>query len=536
MVRISRSTGVPAGDIAVLPAYLIPSFVGALGWLFALEPFGIRPYGIGGILIVWVATYAPLAYLLVRPALETTIPPLALASWIHGISGVRSIRTLLPPLFVPLASVGGIIYLALLGNFGVPQILGAPAHVSTLATAAYARLLSPIRTDPLGDAAAVGVILAIVSLPAFGGRFQAVEIGTLRSLPLAYGFPARALLVGFGVLAVGIPLSGLVREALVNPYTGALDPQFGAAFAYPIARAGTLHSLLLAAIVTVVLVGFAAIMVPHPRGLGTLRRALDPNYLLPGTLLGIGLILLLARTALYGTPAILLVAYALHFAPLALRGLEAGAGGIDRLVLAARVHGVPWARSWVRIGVPMMRPYLGAAAFMIFPLAFSELTLSALLYAPGSETLGVSVLSALNGGQYGQGAALGLLALAVSLLALGVSEADLNPLDAEAGVAHEGVRAKRRFRREPRGGERRDRGATRRVGLREDDRAEPDRGGLAPGSRPGLDRRGRRHPAPAAGTWARLRLSGLRAMAAPNGGARTRADRLCATDRISAPC
>jgi len=101
-------------DLAVLPAYLLPSFVAALGWIFALEPLRVRPYGPLWILAVWTATYAPLAYLLLRPALERTIPRLALASWVHGVHGIRSLRTLVPPLFLPLGSVAGIIYLALL--------------------------------------------------------------------------------------------------------------------------------------------------------------------------------------------------------------------------------------------------------------------------------------------------------------------------------------------------------------------------------------------------------------------------------------
>jgi len=405
-------------DLAVLPAYVIPSFVAALGWLFALEPLRIRPYGPLWILVVWTATYAPLAYLLLRPALARTIPRLALASWIHGVDGFRSLRTLLPPLFLPLGAAGGIIYLALLGNFGVPQILGAPVGTVTLATAAYARLVSPLRSDPLGDAAAVGLILALLSVPALGGRPRQVELGSLQTLPAAYSLAARFCLLAFGCIAFGLPVIGLLRQAFLNPYTGALAPQFAAAFASPLARSAVIHSLSLATIVALVLLAGAAALAPLGGALRLLRRTLDPNYLLPGTLLGLGLIFLLVRTPLYATPLMLFVAYALHFAPLALRGVEAGTGGIDPLVFAARVHGVSARRAWLRIGFPLLRPYLGAAAFMIFPLAFSELTLSALLYAPGSETFGVVVLSALNGGLYGQGAALGLVALAVALMAL----------------------------------------------------------------------------------------------------------------------
>jgi len=260
--------------------------------------------------------------------------------------------------------------------------------------------------------------LALLSVPGLGGRPRQVELGSLQTLPAAYSLAARFCLLAFGCIAFGLPVIGLLRQAFLNPYTGALAPQFAAAFASPLARSAVIHSLSLATIVALVLLAGAAALAPLGGALRLLRRTLDPNYLLPGTLLGLGLIFLLVRTPLYATPLMLFVAYALHFAPLALRGVEAGTGGIDPLVFAARVHGVSARRAWLRIGFPLLRPYLGAAAFMIFPLAFSELTLSALLYAPGSETFGVVVLSALNGGLYGQGAALGLVALAVALMAL----------------------------------------------------------------------------------------------------------------------
>ncbi|RIH86452.1 2-aminoethylphosphonate ABC transport system, membrane component PhnV [Meiothermus luteus] len=83
-----------------------------------------------------------------------------------------------------------------------------------------------------------------------------------------------------------------------------------------------------------------------------------------------------------------------------------------------RLFGLGLGRAWFRIGYPLLWPYLAAGVFLVMPLALAELTLSALLYAPGAETLGVAVLSALNGGLFREAAAIGLLLMILSLLIL----------------------------------------------------------------------------------------------------------------------
>jgi iron(III) transport system permease protein len=210
---------------------------------------------------------------------------------------------------------------------------------------------------------------------------------------------------------------GLLREALLNPYTGALEPAFGAALELPLVRRGLANSLLLALGAASSLLLLALLLRPFPGVLARARALLDLHYTLPGTLLGLGLILLLAPTPLYATVWLLLLAYLLHFASLALRSLEAGVR-VESGVAAARVHGLSFPRAWLRVGYPLLLPQAQGAFALVFPLALSEITLSALLYAPGAETVGVAVLGALNGGLYREAAAVGLLLALLSTVAL----------------------------------------------------------------------------------------------------------------------
>ncbi|GAA6755739.1 hypothetical protein Thermus77420_12150 [Thermus thalpophilus] len=405
----------PIWESLLLLNYLVPPFVTGMGILFSLQVFGVKAYGVPGILLAWTLHYTPLAYLLLKPQVEGALPLLQTAR-VHGVTGVRRLRAFLPPLLPPLLVAGGTLYLALLGNFGVPAVLGLPERVYTLPTLAYARLTNPLAQDPLGEAAALGLWLGLLALPAL-----LLSRPPLLEAPTSLlERPHRAFRFLFALYALGSPglsFLGLLREALFNPYTGRLDPAFAQALALPLLRQGLLHSLLLSLLATSLLLSLALLPKPFPQTLRVARGALDLTYLMPGTLLGIGLILLLAPTSLYGTPWLLLLAYLLNFAALALRSLEAGVR-VEGAVLAGRVHGLPFWHSWLRLGYPLLLPSLFAGSFLLFPLAFAEVTLSALLYAPGSETVGVTVLSALNGGLYREAAALGLILAGVAALGL----------------------------------------------------------------------------------------------------------------------
>uniref|UniRef100_UPI002608AD86 ABC transporter permease subunit n=1 Tax=uncultured Meiothermus sp. TaxID=157471 RepID=UPI002608AD86 len=302
-------------------------------------------------------------------------------------------------------------------NFGVPAVLGLPAQVYTLPTLAYARLFSPASPDPLGEAAAIGLLLGLLAVPALLLSSQSTGEPSLRPLRPRLSWLARAGFGLFALVAVVFPLVGLVRRALFNTFTGAFQPAFLTAWELPLVRQGLANSVLLALLATGLLLLLGLLLAPQRGALKRLRQILDMHYLLPGTLLAIGLILLLAPTPVYATPWILLLAYLLNFAALMLRSMEAGLeGGIERLVGVGKLFGLRHWWAWWKIGFPLLGPYLAAGVFLILPLCLAELTLSTMLYAPGSETLGVAVLSALNGGMFREAAAIGLILMALSLL------------------------------------------------------------------------------------------------------------------------
>ena len=122
-------------------------------------------------------------------------------------------------------------------------------------------------------------------------------------------------------------------------------------------------------------------------------------YALPGVVLAIAAILLFLKpmpllgVSLYNTVWIILFCYLARFLVLGLRPVVSGYHQLDRtLEEAAQIAGARLLRRLRTIILPLVAPAAAAGALLIFLTAFNELTVSALLWSSGSETLGVVVL------------------------------------------------------------------------------------------------------------------------------------------------
>ena len=128
-------------------------------------------------------------------------------------------------------------------------------------------------------------------------------------------------------------------------------------------------------------------------------------YAVPGVVLAIAAILLFLKPlpvlgiSLYNTIWIILFCYLARFLVLGLRPVVSGYHQLDRtLEEAAQIAGARLVRRLRTIILPLVAPAAAAGALLIFLTAFNELTVSALLWSTGSETLGVVFFSFQQGG------------------------------------------------------------------------------------------------------------------------------------------
>jgi len=440
---------------------LAPSFLLAEGWELLLEPGGLAHGLMGGMLTR--VLLSPLGVMLVLSLKLFPFATIAVASALSGLgqdvvhaarlAGAHSRelwRHVLLPLLVPALLAGGLIVFAeVLSDFGIAATLAATANFPLATYSIYASLEQfPVNfpqaaAQSLMLVAAVSVAQVLQGL-ASGRRSYATRWGGNQTLvPVALGrrrFGVLGIALGFIVLALVVPAATTVmasftpsgaggflpsRVFTLQNYVAAWQVPYGAAsFGVSLQYAVAAASLgLLASIVI-------ALAWRHGRGWfnGMLQVFLTTAIAVPGIVLGAGYIFLwnapgLRTLGLYGTPAVLGLAYIAGGLPYAVRVVTSSMAQVPPGALdAARLSGARHISQVRWIILPMLRDTWVRVWLMLFSGVMFELPVSQLLYPPGEPTLAVSIVHQLNGQELGRGAALTVLSTtAAGLVALGVS-------------------------------------------------------------------------------------------------------------------
>lgn len=403
---------------------IVPPFVSALGWTQAYGPSGLLDDAAGlalpglfggfGIVLVIAVHAMPLAYLVVAAGLASRVEPdLARAARASGADGATTLLTVILPLTRPaIAGASALVFVTALNSFGVPAVLGIPAGFLTTTTGIYRDLA--FAADPVAFSRAlllafglVVVTLAVVGAADAAGRRQGHSLvaaapagpaSARRPLP-AGDRRAAVVLWGYLALTSGVPLGALLLTALTRAI--GLPPipsnwtlaNFAEVLTTGRAIPALGHSLLLAATAAtlVALLGglLAAVGRRRGTGLGTIAVL---TFAIPGSALAVA-VLLAYGPWLRDTLAIILVAYLAKFWALGHRPIAGSLGSLTPDVMrVARISGAGPIAALRTITLPLLRPALIAAWSLVFLFAFHEVTMSSLLYGPGSETLAVLVL------------------------------------------------------------------------------------------------------------------------------------------------
>jgi len=166
---------------------------------------------------------------------------------------------------------------------------------------------------------------------------------------------------------------------------------------YPLTWRALRNSLVLAAggATIAVSIGLGTAWLLH-RTRSRLGRLVDLGVsvpiAIPGVVLGVGVLIAYLRTPLYGTLAILLIAYVTRFLPYAHRAAEVGLLSLGReLEEAARTCGSPWWRTVRSVVVPLIQPALFSGWMLLFIIYLREFPMSLLLARAGTETMSVAL-------------------------------------------------------------------------------------------------------------------------------------------------
>lgn len=405
----------------------------------------------GGIVIVMGLHHAPMVMLTLFAGFKAIPMHLIEAAQMDGARPAGIMRQIILPLMSGhLAASATLAFVAALGNFGIPALLGLPINLLTLPTLIY-RQLSSFGPSVIADVASLSVLLALISAIAILASARLLTAVPLlepehaikpfwrlqNTRPVVEFFAALIILV-----VLVLPVLSLGMASLVPAYGIRLGMETLTFRAYgevllrqDVTREAFRTSFSLAGAAAFLL---ALIAVPMSlainrfakRSRGLLLFLIDMPYALPGIVVAIATILLFLRPlpvvgiSIYGTPLIILFAYLARFLALAVKPVAATFQQIPPAIEeAGALCGANFFTRLHTLIIPQLLPALAAGAVLVFLTAFNELTVSALLWSSGTRTLGVVLYGFEESGLTTEASALGIMTIMiVGLLMLAIDQ------------------------------------------------------------------------------------------------------------------
>jgi iron(III) transport system permease protein len=452
------------GAASLVPLF-VPPLVAGVAWSILGSPksgllntmmkwigldWRIDLYSMAGLIAVFGMYYAPYVYMFTASALRNMDPSLEEAAEIAGVGPVRTLFTVTFPLIAP-AIISGMLlsFIVMLGIYGIPAVLGAPANISVLTT--YIFKLTNWSPPLYSTAAAVAIILMVVtgalvllqqrvlagrSFTTVAGkafRPRALDLGPWRWLTLALALLYLVIVVVLPTLAL---IVAAFRRFLFIPDASSLFDMrhyslvhFESIFDNPLTMRSIWNTMEVG-LVTALLGGLLAFAIGYTvhRGSTPGRRVIDLVATLPVAIPGlvIGVAYLWAWIGLpgglYGTIWILALAFIARFMPDTMKALSTSFLQIHReLEEAAWVCGKGRLRTIAGIVLPLARPGTIAAMTLLFILAIRELGSSLFLYTSDTTVMAVLLLDYYEGGNTGKTAAFSLVQTALLAVLIGVS-------------------------------------------------------------------------------------------------------------------
>jgi iron(III) transport system permease protein len=333
-----------------------------------------------GIIFVFGMYYAPYVYMFTASALRNMDPSLEEAAEISGAGPVRTLFTVTFPLILP-AIISGMLlsFVVMLGIYGVPAVLGAPANIPVLTP--YIFSLTSWSPPRYSTAAAVAMILMVVTgilvyaqQKVLSGRsFTTVAGKAFRPRSLNLG-PWRFLTLGLAmiylVIVVVLPTLALLVAAFrkflfIRDITSLFDAKqysllhFERLFSNP-ATINSIINTMEVGVITALIGGVLSFAIGYTtvRSNAPGRKMIDLIATVPVAIPGlvIGVAYLWAWIGLpggfYGTIWILALAFVARFIPDTVKALSTSFMQIHReLEEAAWICGRGLLSGWMRLRV-----------------------------------------------------------------------------------------------------------------------------------------------------------------------------------------
>ena len=382
--------------IFIIMSLMSPPFIGAYSWIIllgrnglvarALAKIGMTAptiYGRGGIIFVFTLHLFPYIYLYTSGAMNSIDSSLEEASENLGMNKLMRIWTVTLPVILPSILAGCImVFMTCLADFGTPMLLGEGYTV--LPVLVYNEYMSESATDPY-MASALSVIIVFCSLVMLS--FQKLVVDKRNYTMSSLRPPQETELHGFKRFLASLPIYIVVGLAFLpqivvvcqsfieRSFSGVIKGVNLNNYRTIMSRLGrNIRNTYVFSIVAIVFIIFIGILVSYVlvRKKGKVASLIDTlimfPYVIPGSVLGIGLIVAFNRKplVLVGTSAIMIISYVIRKLPYTVRSGSAFLYQMDPFIEEASIN----------LGVSPMKTFFTVTARMMLPGIMSGAVLS----------------------------------------------------------------------------------------------------------------------------------------------------------------
>ncbi|WP_420392459.1 ABC transporter permease [Acuticoccus sp.] len=460
---VSR-TDVPARGalyLGVIGAFIMPPFLGAIGWILLAGPnagwlnqiatgltgaeqgpFDI--FSMWGLAFVIALSLFPLIFIFATSALDLISSEMEEAAAIHGAGPLRATWLVTLPLALPaIVGAGMLVFLETIALYGTPALIAIPARYNVATTQLTMFFEYPMRIETAMAFSVPLVLITIVLLVAQrlllsrGGHVAVAGKGGARQ-PLRLG-PWRWVLFGYGafvsLLAIILPAGMLFLTSLSRAWAQplswsnlTLENYVDILFRQETVREAMTNTVVYSAISATVccVLGFAVAyivirkLLPFASGLAFLAVA---PIAVPGIVLAVCFYAAYAGPPfqLYGSSALVIIAFITRFLPIAFVAASAGIRSLHtELEEAVRILGGNRLTVLRQVVAPLLKKSLLGVWILIFVISTRELSTAVFLTGPESRVISILTLDLSEQGQYEILAAMGVVLLTVTTLVVAI--------------------------------------------------------------------------------------------------------------------
>ena len=437
-------------QIIIILCSMSAPFIGAYSWILMLGNSGIirktiksvlgitlpSIYGFNGILLVLSLQLFPLVFLYAKGALKNIDNSLIEAAENLGCSGIACFFKVVVPLIMPtLLAAALLVFMRSFADFGTPMLIGEGYR--TFPVVLYTEFINEVGGSD-GFAAAIAVIAIVITTLVFlvqkyvsnKNAFALNSMHPVEEREARKGINALVHLAVYLVVGIAIMPQAYVIYTSFKNTQGKIfvDGYSLQSYQTAIGKLGrsiqnTIIIPLLALVVIVLLAVLIAYLVVRRRN--ALTNVVDIlsmiPYIVPGTVLGIALLIGFNKPPLLisGTMLIMVVALIIRRLPYTIRSSVAILQQIPMSIEEAAISlGASKMKAFFRITVPMMASGIISGAILSWVTMISELSTAIILYTGKTKTLTVAIYTEVIRGNYGTAAALSTIMTILTVISL----------------------------------------------------------------------------------------------------------------------